>query len=176
MNKKKMIKEILGWIKSIAIALIVGLIINYSIVAHAVVISGSMEDTVMTNSKVIGSRLTYTFHEPERFDIILFTPPDDESSIPYLKRIIGLPNETVEIIDGKVYIDGSDLPLDDSFIREHARGSYGPFYIPEDCYFVLGDNRNGSYDSKNWKNPFVARNMIICKVYAEYFPSPQILE
>jgi len=130
----------------------------------------------MTDSRVISSRLAYVIGEPKRFDIIMFHPPDDETSIPYVKRIIGLPGEKVEIRSGKVYIDDSSAPLDDSFIKEEARGDYGPFAVPKDSYFVLGDNRNGSYDSKNWVHTFVPKGNILGKVFVEYFPSPKILE
>ena len=66
----------------------------------------------------------------------------------FIKRVIGLPGEVVEIKDGKVYIDGSPTPLDDSFIPEKMIGSYGPYTVPENCYFMLGDNRNDSKDSR----------------------------
>lgn len=69
----------------------------------------------------------------------------------FYQRVIGLPGEVVEIKDGKVYIDGSPTPLDDSFIPEKMIGSYGPYTVPENSYFMLGDNRNDSKDSRSWK-------------------------
>ena len=159
MEKSKNIKnifwQILDWVKPFAIALVCALLIQNFLIVNAEVISASMENTVMTGSRIIGSRITYFIGDPERFDIILFIPPDatdDEEIVPYLKRIIGLPNETVEIKDGKVYINDSDVPVDDSFIMEEAHGNYGPFTVPDNSYFVLGDNRNRSNDSKNWTN------------------------
>jgi len=171
MNRKSIAKEIFGWVRIIAFALVFGFIINHAVIANAVVISSSMENTIMTDSRVMGLRVTYYVSNPQRFDIILFTPPDDQSSLPYVKRIIGLPNEKVEIRNGKVYINDSDDPLDDSFIKEEARGDYGPFYVPENSYFVLGDNRNNSFDSKNWTNKYVPKDMILGRVYLEYYPS-----
>lgn len=176
LNKNKIIKEILELAGYLAVFLIIGFFITNTLIVNAVVISPSMESTVMTDSRVLGSRITYLIGDPERFDIILFKFPDDESREPFMKRIIGLPNEKVEIINGKVYIDNSAVPLDDSFIKEETLGNYGPFFVPDNCYFVLGDNRNNSHDSKNWSNKFVARDKIICKVYAEYFPSPKLLK
>ena len=176
MKKKHIMKEILSWVKYLAVSLAIVLIINNTLIANAVVISGSMESTIMTDSRVIGSRLAYVLGEPERFDIILFKYPDDETADPFVKRIIGLPNEKVEIIDGKVYIDDSDVPLDDSFIKEEARGSYGPFYVPEGSYFVMGDNRNDSWDSKNWTHKFVARDKILGKIFVEYYPTPKLFD
>jgi len=176
MKAERVKKEILGWVKTVVIAFVCALIINNTLIASALVISSSMENTIMTDSRVMGLRVAYVFSEPKRFDIILFQPPDDETSIPYVKRIIGLSNEKVEIIDGKVYINDSDVPLDDSFIKEEAYGDYGPYYVPEGCYFVMGDNRNGSSDSRAWVNKFVAKDKILGKIYFEYFPSPHLLD
>jgi len=176
MNKNKVVSEILSWTKHIAIAVVCGLIINYTLVASALVVSSSMENTIMTDSRVMGLRVAYLINEPDRFDIILFQPPDDAASMPYVKRIIGLPNEKVEIIDGKVYIDDSEIPLDDSFTKEEMRGNYGPYFVPAGSYFVLGDNRNGSQDSRYWANAFVPRDNIIGKLYIELYPSPHILD
>lgn len=176
MKRENTIMEILGWLRAVAIAFVCALIINNILIVNAVVISPSMESTVMTGSRIMGSRITYVISEPERFDIILFKAPDGETTIPFLKRIIGLPNEIVEIKDGKVYIDDSDIPLDDSFIMEEAHGNYGPFMVPDNSYFVLGDNRNRSHDSKNWTNKYVLKDKILGKVYIEYFPNPQLFD
>ena len=176
-KEKNIKKEIISFIRTVVIALICGIIINYTIIASAHVISGSMENTVMTDSRVMGLRLTYLFKEPDRFDIILFHPPEGEvSSYPYVKRIIGLPNETIEIIDGKVFIDNSTIPLAEDFIKGDTRGDFGPFDVPDNSYFVMGDNRNGSLDSRHWENRFIPKNSIIAKLYFEYYPSPQIFD
>jgi signal peptidase I len=100
MKKKSVAKEIFGWVRYLLVAVILVLVLNNFLIANAVVISPSMEDTIMTDSRVIGSRIAYVFGDPQRFDIILFIPPDDSTSVPYVKRIIGLPNEKVEIIGG----------------------------------------------------------------------------
>ena len=112
----------------------------------------------------------YDVSEPKRYDIIIFKFPDDETSAPFVKRIIGLPNEKVEIKNGKVYINDSSVSLDDSFINEKTTGNYGPFFVPNNSYFVLGDNRNHSFDSRNWVNKYVAKDKILGKVVLEYFP------
>ena len=174
--KSRIIKEVLSWARTLVLAFVIAFIVNHTLVASALVVSSSMENTIMTDSRVMGLRVAYVFHEPNRFDIILFNPPDDETSIPYVKRIIGLPNEKVEIINGKVYINDSDIPLDDSFVMENARGSYGPYTVPENCYFVLGDNRNGSNDSRHWINKFVPRDNIQGRIYFEFFPAPHFLD
>lgn len=176
MDKKKVKKEIIEWVKYLAAAFLFALIINNTLIINANVPSGSMEKTIMTNSRLLGLRLTYLFGEPKRYDIIVFKFPDNEASDPLVKRIIGMPNETVTIIDGKVYINGSDTPLDDSFINGEAWGDYGPYTVPDGCYFVLGDNRGNSIDSRFWNSKFVAKNKILGKVYLEYFPKQRLIK
>ena len=175
-KRAKFRKELFSWVRVLVIAVICGVIINYTIIASAHVISGSMESTVMTDSRVMGLRMVYWFSDPGRFDIILFHAPDGDSEHPYVKRIIGLPNEKIEIVNGKVYVNDSGFPLDDSFIKDGAWGDFGPVVVPENSYFVIGDNRNGSVDSRHWENTFVPRRNIIAKLYFEYFPSPQFFK
>lgn len=170
-NTKTSLKsEIISWIKVIISAVIIALIVDFFIVANAVVPTGSMETTIPAGSRIMGLRLYYNFAEPERGDIVIFKFPDDES-VDYLKRIIGLPGETVEIIDGKVYIDGSDTPLDEPYLSEVPTGDFGPYEVPEGCYFMLGDNRNVSKDSRYWENPYVSEDKIVAKALFMYYPS-----
>ncbi len=75
----------------------------------------------------------------------------------FIKRVIGLPGETVTIRDGKVYINDSTEPLRDDFCRKHRSAISGPYEVPEGCYFMLGDNRNVSKDSRYWLNPYVEK-------------------
>ena len=135
----------------------------------------SMENTLHNGDNLIVDKLSYRFHDPERFDIVIFKFPDDESQL-FIKRVIGLPGETVEILDGKVYIDGSDTPLDDSFTAETPIGDFGPYVVPEGSYFMLGDNRNCSRDSRYWIHPFVQKDKILGKAVLRYFPSPKLLK
>ena len=176
MNEKKLVKALLSWVKTLMLAVLVGVIVNTTLLASAHVVSGSMENTIMTDSRVMGLRVAYLFNEPGRFDVILFNSPNNDSPVPYVKRIIGIPSEKVEIINGKIFIDDSNIPLDDYFIKEVAQGNAGPFFVPEGCYFVLGDNRDGSSDSRHWENRYVPREYIIGRLYLIYFPSPQMLD
>ena len=126
------------------------------------------------NLDLFGHEISKKVKDPERFDIVIFKYPDDESQL-FIKRVIGLPGETVEIKDGKVYIDGSETALDDSFIPEKMQGSFGPYTVPDNCYFMLGDNRNDSKDSRFWKNTFVRFDQIVGKAVVRYYPSIKLL-
>ena len=162
-------KEIISWVLIIGAALAFAFIINNFLIVNASVPSGSMMDTIPEKSRIVAFRLAYAFSEPKRYDVIVFKFPDDETEL-YVKRVIGLPGETVEIIDGKVYINGSSMALDDGFVRGVPKASSGPYVVPEGCYFMLGDNRNNSRDSRLWDNKFVAKEKILGKAVFCYFP------
>lgn len=169
-------KEIFEWVKIIVSAALIAFVLNTFIIANSEVPSGSMENTIMTGDRVIGSRLSYRFEDPKRGDIAIFRFPDNEK-IYYVKRIIGLPGETVDIVDGKVYINGSDEPLDEPYIREPMiLEAPMHFEVPENSYFMMGDNRNYSMDARRWENTYVKREKIIAKVLFRYFPKPGILK
>ena len=159
--------EIFSWIKVIVSAIIIALFVDFVIIANAVVPTGSMESTIPAGSRIMGLRLYYNFKDPERGDIVIFKDPDDEQ-VDYLKRIIGLPGETVEIASGKVYIDGE--LLDEPYLDEEPTGDFGPYQVPEDSYFMLGDNRAVSKDSRYWTNTYVRRDKIIAKAFFMYWP------
>ena len=162
--------EIISWIQILLAAMCIALVLNTCIIANSRGPSGSMENTIMTNDRVIGSRLSYKFSDPERGDIAIFRFPDDES-IYYVKRIIGLPGETVDVKDGAVYINGSETPLDEPYLKETMVPEEDMhFEVPEDSYFMMGDNRNYSYDARYWTNTYVARDKIIAKVLFRYWP------
>lgn len=169
-------KEMLEWLKIIVSAALIAFVLNTFIIANSEVPTGSMESTIMSGDRVIGSRLTYRFDDPERGDIAIFRFPDNEK-IYYVKRIIGLPGETVDIVDGRVYIDGSAEPLDEPYLREPMIPEKPMhFEVPEDSYFMMGDNRNYSSDARRWKNTYVKREKIIAKVLFRYFPNPGKIE
>ena len=105
----------------------------------------------MTGDKLIALRTFYWFEDPKRGDIVVFEYPDDPSEL-FIKRIIGEPGDKVEIIDGKVYINDSREPLKEDYLKEPMEGSFGPYTVPEDCYFMMGDNRNDSLDSRFWND------------------------
>lgn len=168
-EKRGATSEIISWVKTIAFALVLAFLINNFIIVNATVPTGSMENTIMPKDRIIALRLTYYFDQPKRGDIVVFKYPDDEEIL-YVKRVIGLPGDTVEVKDGRVYINGADTPLEDEYVKETAYGNYGPYEVPEGCYFMMGDNRNESLDSRFWVNKFVHENKILGKVYFKYYP------
>ncbi len=170
--------EILSWIQILLTAACIAFVLNTFIIANSKVPSGSMENTIMTDDRVIGSRLTYLFSDPNRGDIIIFHFPDnppDTKPVYYVKRVIGLPGETVDIINGQVYINGSETPLEEPYLKEKMGSEPAMhFEVPEGCYFMMGDNRNHSYDARYWENTFVKKEKIIAKVMVRYWPLNKI--
>ena len=163
-------KELWEWVKIILSAAVIAFVLNTFIIANSQVPSGSMENTIMTGDRVIGSRLSYLLESPERGDIVIFHFPDNEK-IYYVKRIIGLPGDTVDIVDGKVYLNGSPTPLEEDYIREPMVPEPPMhFEVPEDSYFMLGDNRNYSADARRWTNTYVKRKKIVAKVLFRCYP------
>jgi len=156
-------REILPYV----ILLAVVLLIRIFILINATIPTESMENTIMTETRVMGLKCSYWFSDPQRGDVIVFPAPD-EPETPYVKRIIGLPGETVEIRDGVTYINGE--VLEENYLAEPMAGSFGPYSVPEGSYFVMGDNRNHSKDARYWTNTFVPGDTIWGKVYFSYWP------
>ena len=172
-KKNKILTEVLDWVIWIGGAIILAYIISNYIIINSNVPTGSMISTIMPDDRLIGFRLQYVFTEPKRGEIIVFKNPDDESKN-YVKRLIGLPGETVEIIDGVIYID--DVILQESYLGSIDDRSFGPYEVPEDSYFFLGDNRVSSLDARLWTNKFVKRDKILAKVLFRYYPSFKWME
>lgn len=146
---KGILKELLGWI--VYIAVIIGLTwLIITFVGQRTRVSGhSMEATLHDGDNLIVDKLSYRFRDPKRFEIIVFPYRHKENTY-YIKRIIGLPGETVQVKDGYVYIDGEKL--DENYgleVMEDAGIAAEPIELGEDEYFVLGDNRNHSSDSRD---------------------------
>lgn len=165
------LREILDWVIPFVLALVVAVILVNYVIINAGIPTGSMENTIMPGDRLIGNRLAYCMNDPERGDVVIFRYPDNEEEL-YVKRVIGLPGETVDIMDGYIYIDGATEPLAEDYLKEDwmvATGTYH-FEIPEDAYLVLGDNRNDSWDARYWTNTYVYRDKILGKAVLIYWP------
>ena len=174
-RKKPLRKEVMEWVQILAVAAVLAFVINTFVIANSWVPSPSMENTIRAKSRVIGFRFSYLFEEPARGDVVIFKWPDNEE-INYVKRINRLPGETVTIVDGKVYIDGSEEPLDEPYLPEPMEGSFGPYVVPEGAYFMMGDNRNHSQDARYWTNTFVYEDQMVAKVIFSYFPTVKMID
>ncbi len=166
-------EELISWGQVFVIAALIAFVLNRFIIANSRVPSASMENTIMTHDRVIGSRLAYNSSDPKRGDIVIFYFPDDVTEKTYyVKRIIGLPGDIIDIKHGHVYLNNSDTPLEEPYIKEPMETPEDLHYeVPEGCYFMLGDNRNSSADSRYWHNTFVKKEKIVAKVLFRYLPS-----
>jgi signal peptidase I len=158
---------------TLAIALVVYLGINFSL-QNAEVLGQSMEPNLHHGERVFINKLAYRFSgEPHRGDIVVFVPPEQLASAnDYVKRVIGLPGEKVETRNGRVYIhktDGTEMLLDESaYVTQPTVGYYVSEVIPPDHYFVMGDNRNNSGDSRGgWTVP---RSDIVGRAWIVIWP------
>ena len=134
--------------------------------------SGSMEGTIRTGDFVLGTRYDIGEGDIERYDILVFALPDEPDTV-YIKRVIGLPGETVVVCDRSVYADG--VWLDDSFVKNpmNTKGD-GTYVVPDGCYFVMGDNRNQSDDSRFWTEKYVPVENVEGKAKFIVFPFKNI--
>ncbi|HEY9877973.1 MAG TPA: signal peptidase I [Leptolyngbyaceae cyanobacterium] len=139
--------------------------------------SESMVPTLASGDRLIIDKQAYQKQSVQRQDIVLFWPPEEamlpgQEPIEYLFRVVGLPGETVQITRGQVLIQGQ--PLNEPYIQEAPGYEWGPEQVPSGHYFVLGDNRNNSYDSHYWG--FVPQSSVVGKATKIFWPSARITE
>lgn len=181
-TKSEVLKELFFYVKAASVAFVIVFFMHTVVIVHATVPSASMENTIPTGTRIVGSRLSYIFSEPSRFDVIAFDSPDGTSTR-YIKRVIGLGGETVDIVNGEVFIDGDALPLYEWYLLEppaHFSLITQSFEIPEGHFFVMGDHRNNSRDSRGlggnpWENLFIPKENIIGRAIFMYFPNIGII-
>ena len=178
-QKKSKLREAISFMTPIVVALIIAIFLKTCIFANIVIPTGSMLNTIQEGDRIIASRLAYINDEPQRYDIIIFKYPDDETQL-FAMRIIALPGETIEVKNGIVYItdkNGNKSTARTDFITNCIpTGNFGPYTVPLGSYFVMGDNRNDSWDSRYWDNKTVKKGKIIGKVKFRYFPNPGKIE
>lgn len=169
------LREVMSWIITFVIAIMVALVLKKYVIINATVPTGSMEHTIEPGDDLLGLRFVYKFSDPKRGDIIIFDCPDNKKE-KYIKRVIGLPGETVTIEEGKIYIDGAKTPLVEDYLPDAWIFSTGPyeFQVPEGGYLVLGDNRNSSNDARFWENTYVMEDDIVGKAYVIYYPFSRV--
>jgi signal peptidase I len=155
----------------LVLAAVIYLLLQFVIQGVPVTGSSMVPNLAASGQRVLISKAAYWFHEPERGDIITFKPPADwpnSRNLDFIKRVIGLPGETIEIRDGQIFLNGSTEPLMEPYIHMPFTYSMALITVPADCYFVLGDNRNISEDSHLYGT--ILRKSIIGKAWLSYWP------
>ena len=146
-------------------AVVIALVINLFLAQATQVLGQSMEPNLHSTQRVVVEKVTYRFlHGPRRGDIVVIDSPEQQEML--IKRVVGLPGETIEVRDGNVTIDGQ--PLDEHWATNPGGGNYGPLTIPPLHVFVMGDNRGASNDSRNF-GP-VAIEHIVGHAWFSYWP------
>ncbi|MDR1801370.1 MAG: signal peptidase I [Lachnospiraceae bacterium] len=170
-RKKSVFRELLGWVIYIGLILLFSWLIVTFVGQRTKVIGQSMENTLQDGDQLITDKITYRFRDPKRFDVVVFPVLFEENTY-YIKRIIGLPGETVQIIDGFVYIDGKKLTNDvyGKEVMTFAGAAETPIVLGDDEYFVLGDNRNNSTDSRYPKVGNLTRKQLLGRAWVRIYP------
>ena len=183
MKRKSVVRE---YIEAFAVAIVLALIIRTFVVQAFKIPSGSMEPTllvgdhILVNKFIYGEHIPFTnikvldFRDPKRGEIIVFVYPKDESK-DFIKRVVGVEGDTIEIKDKKLFINGTRFDDPYGFYKDNAiipghvqpRDNFGPVTVPEDSLFVMGDNRDRSADSRFWG--FVRLNQVKGKAFLIYW-------
>ncbi|HEY9816053.1 MAG TPA: signal peptidase I [Candidatus Obscuribacterales bacterium] len=163
-------------LKVVGLSLFMSLGIRHFIAEARYIPTESMVPTLQVNDHLVVEKLSYRFHDPARGDVVVFMPREDlqaqnpDFRFAFIKRVIGLPGETVQVINGQVLINGQ--PLDEPYIAAEPTYVWGPAVVPDDAYLVLGDNRNNSLDSHFWG--YVPRETIIGRAAVRFWPPDRL--
>ncbi|NQX43709.1 signal peptidase I [Paenibacillus tritici] len=156
---RKFLKQ---WVPSIAIGIILSLFIRTYVAEAMRVPTGSMIPTIEINDRLVVDKMLWN-SSLKHGDIVVFHPPvAGEEHTRYVKRLIGLPGDTIEIKEGTLYRNHEEIA--EPYLQEAMTYTFGPVTVPADHYFFLGDNRNVSFDGHLWDTPFVGKDQLIGKV------------
>ena len=164
-------EEIKDWVISILIAVVLAFFIRYFIVELYMVEGPSMRPTLQNGERLVVNKFIYRFKDPERGDVLVFRFPKDPSR-DFIKRVIAVPGDTVEIKDGRVFVNGQ--LMNEPYILERTRGSYPLATVPAGHIFVMGDNRNNSEDSRFPDVGFVPFELIKGKAVVIFWPVDRV--
>lgn len=163
-KKKSQIRELLETL--VGAALLAAFIMVF--IARAFTVEGpSMMPTLHNGERLLVDKISYRFIEPSRGEIVVFQYPANPREH-FIKRIIGVPGDTVEITEGRVYINGQ--VVEENYIMAPPRSGFAEAVVPDDHYFVLGDNRNNSEDSRDRRVGFVPENLLVGRAVWRYWP------
>ncbi|WP_324717052.1 signal peptidase I [Carboxydochorda subterranea] len=162
---------VVEFVKTLAGAAILAFLIM-TFVARAFTVDGpSMLPSLHNGERLMVDKLTYRFREPQRGEIVVFRYPEDPREH-FIKRIIGVPGDWIETGGGRVYVNGR--ALDEPYLDAPTLGRFGPVQVPPGHYFVMGDNRNNSEDSRDPRVGFVPRNLIEGRALWRFWPLTQM--
>ena len=164
-SKKKFIKALKEWAICIGIALLIAILINKFLLYKVYIPSESMVPTLNEDDQLFVTRI-YNYDKIERGDILVFYSEENDDT--FIKRVIGLPGDTVKIVDGVVFVNDKELKED--YVKNNDTDENSEFKVPKGKYFFLGDNRAISNDSRRWKDPFVDEDDIQAKAVLKVYP------
>lgn len=164
-------------LQTIGLSIVLALGIRQFVAEARFIPSGSMEPTLQIDDRLVVEKISYRFNPPERGDIIVFQAPQraldavgSTTKDAYIKRVIGLPGDSVEVKEGKVFINGE--ALSENYIQAPPAYTWGPETVPDEQYLVLGDNRNSSSDGHVWG--FLPKESIIGRAVVRFWPPDRI--
>lgn len=174
-NQHRPVNPWIEGLQTIGLSIFLALGIRTFVAEARYIPSGSMEPTLEINDRLVIEKISYHFNPPVRGDIVVFWPPESltqpgKRRDAFIKRVIGLPGDTVEIKNGTVFVNGEGLQED--YIKAEPEYIWGPETVPADHYLVLGDNRNSSFDSHSWG--FVPRENIIGRAVVRFWPPDRV--
>ncbi len=169
-------REIREWIKTLMFSAFVFFGLKIAVVEAFVIPTGSMRPTIQEGDRVLGSKFHYRLFEAERGEVVVFRPPESAGAMAgrglprYVKRIVGIAGDIVEVRDGRLVVNGN--AVDEPYLEAPVDYRMAPVIVPQGKLFVLGDNRNNSFDSHAWG--FLDEDRLLARVFARYWPPNRV--